>query len=205
VTIAYDLSAVLDTATIPRAAVIGKGGGQNIKDVRFLKGVDLGITSRICSATSSATTRSVRSGQDRLHRQAFMKSMHLVVRADSGIMSIEQLAGRRVNFSDWARARSFSTATFSSASDQGRELNMGQTTALEKLKIRRDRRRPVLIAGKPAGAMTRSAADVFSHSPDRLPEGAARRLPAGDADQRGLSRPDPPGQKVETVAVGAGY
>src|ERR1041385_390947 len=44
-TIAYDMSAVLDDGDEFRVLpVIGKGGGQNIKDVRFLKGVDLGIT-----------------------------------------------------------------------------------------------------------------------------------------------------------------
>ena len=43
--IAYDLSAVLDDGDNLRILpIIGKGGGQNIRDVRFLKGVDLGIT-----------------------------------------------------------------------------------------------------------------------------------------------------------------
>src|ERR1041384_7384850 len=43
--IAYDMSAVLDNGDAFRVLpVIGKGGGQNIKDVRFLKGVDLRIT-----------------------------------------------------------------------------------------------------------------------------------------------------------------
>ncbi len=44
-TIAYDLSAVLDDGDNFRVLpVIGKGGAQNVRDVRFLKGVDLGIT-----------------------------------------------------------------------------------------------------------------------------------------------------------------
>src|SRR5262249_38887585 len=44
-TIAYDLSAVLDNGDEFRVLpVVGKGGGQNIKDVRYLKGIDLGIT-----------------------------------------------------------------------------------------------------------------------------------------------------------------
>src|SRR4051812_45512363 len=43
--IAYDMSAVLDDGDEFRILpVIGKGGGQNIKDLRFLKGVDLAIT-----------------------------------------------------------------------------------------------------------------------------------------------------------------
>src|SRR5690349_14326408 len=47
-TIAYDLSAVLDDGDNFRVLpVIGKGGGQNLRDVRFLKGMDLGITQSI--------------------------------------------------------------------------------------------------------------------------------------------------------------
>src|SRR5215212_3689292 len=43
--IAYDLSAVLDDGDNFRILpIVGKGGGQNIRDVRMLKGVDLGIT-----------------------------------------------------------------------------------------------------------------------------------------------------------------
>src|SRR5262245_10055631 len=46
--IAYDLSAVLDDGDEFRVLpVVGKGGGQNIRDVRFLKGVDLGITQSV--------------------------------------------------------------------------------------------------------------------------------------------------------------
>jgi uncharacterized protein len=42
--IAYDMSAVLDDGDEFRVLpVIGKGGGQNIRDVRILKGIDLGI------------------------------------------------------------------------------------------------------------------------------------------------------------------
>jgi hypothetical protein len=45
VAIAYDLSAVLDDGDAFRILpVIGRGGGQNIKDMRFMQGADLGIT-----------------------------------------------------------------------------------------------------------------------------------------------------------------
>src|SRR6516225_2994429 len=45
---AYDMSDVLDDGENFRIMpVIGKGGGQNIRDVRFLKGIDLGITQSI--------------------------------------------------------------------------------------------------------------------------------------------------------------
>ena len=101
-TIAYDLSAVLDNADEFRVLpVVGKGGGQNIRDVRFLKGIDLGITQ---SNLLNAFRRSNEIGaiDDKIVYLAklFNEEMHLVVRADSGITSIDQLAGKTVNFSD---------------------------------------------------------------------------------------------------------
>ena len=101
-TIAYDLSAVLDDGDNLRVLpIIGKGGGQNIRDVRFLKGVDIGITQ---SNLLSVFRRTNEIGQidDKIVYIArlFNEELHLVVRADSGITSIEQLAGKKVNFSD---------------------------------------------------------------------------------------------------------
>src|SRR5205814_6284291 len=101
-TIAYDLSAVLDEGDDFRVLpVIGKGGGQNIRDVRFLKGIDLGITQ---SNLLNAFRRSNEIGtiDDKIVYLAklFNEEMHLVVRADSDISSIDQLAGKKVNFSD---------------------------------------------------------------------------------------------------------
>ena len=41
----YDMTAVLDNGDDMRVlAIIGKGGGQNVKDALFLRGVDMGIT-----------------------------------------------------------------------------------------------------------------------------------------------------------------
>ena len=47
------------------------------------------------------------------------------------------------------------------------------------------------------------APDGFRILPVAVRQAAAERLPAGDADARGLSGPDRAGQKVETIAVGA--
>ena len=71
-TIAYDMSAVLDDGDEFRVLpVIGKGGGQNIKDVRFLKGVDLGITqSNLLRLLQAHQRDRPDRRQDRLHRQA---------------------------------------------------------------------------------------------------------------------------------------
>src|SRR5713226_1426918 len=110
-TIAYDLSAVLDDGDNFRVLpVVGKGGGQNIRDVRFLKGVDLGITQSILLNTVRRTNE-IGSIHDKIVYIAklFNEEMHLVVRADSGISSIEQLSGKKVNFSDIGSGTQLST------------------------------------------------------------------------------------------------
>jgi TRAP transporter TAXI family solute receptor len=206
VTIAYDLSAVLDDGDEFRVLpVIGKGGGQNIKDVRFLKGVDLGITQ---SNLLGYFKRSNEIGpiEDKIVYIAklFNEEMHLVVRADSGITSIEQLAGKKVNFSDLGSGTQLSTRDiFERLGIKAEELNMGQSDALEKLKSG-EIAATVLIAGKPAGAITKiKAADGFRILPIAYPKVLHDDyLPAmlTNEDYPGLIAP---GQKVETVAVGA--
>jgi TRAP transporter TAXI family solute receptor len=206
VTIAYDLSAVLDDGDEFRVLpVIGKGGGQNIKDVRFLKGVDLGITQ---SNLLGYFKRSNEIGpiDDKIVYIAklFNEEMHLVVRADSGIASIEQLAGKKVNFSDLGSGTQLSTRDiFERLGIKAEELNMGQSDALEKLKSG-EIAATVLIAGKPAGAMTKiKAAEGFRILPIAYPKVLHDDyLPAmlTNEDYPGLIAP---GQKVETVAVGA--
>jgi TRAP-type uncharacterized transport system substrate-binding protein len=127
--IAYDLSAVLDDGDNLRILpVIGKGGGQNIRDVRFLKGIDLGITQ---SNLLNAFRRSGEIGNldDKIVyiTKLFNEEMHLVVRADSGITSIEQLEGKRVNFSDIGSGTQLSTRDiFERLGVKPIEVNMGQ-------------------------------------------------------------------------------
>ena len=163
-TIAYDLSAVLDDGDNLRVLpIIGKGGGQNIRDVRFLKGVDIGITQ---SNLLSVFRRSNEIGQidDKILYIArlFNEEFHLVVRAESGITSIEQLAGKKVNFSDVGSGTQLSSRDiFSRLGIKVTEVNMGQNDAFVALKSG-EIAASVLIAGKPTGSTaTLKAADGF--------------------------------------------
>src|SRR5437868_6110020 len=205
-TIAYDLSAVLDDGDDFRVLpVIGKGGGQNIKDVRFLKGVDLGITQANLLPYFKRTNE-IGPIDDKIVYIAklFNEEMHLIVRADSGITSIEQLAGKRVNFSDVGSGTQLSTRDiFERLGIKAEEVNMGQGDAFEKLKSG-EIAATILIAGKPAGSMVKlKAADGFRILPIAYPKPLQNDyLPAtlSSEDYPGLIAP---GQKVETVAVGA--
>ena len=204
--IAYDMSAVLDDGDDFRILpIIGKGGGQNIKDVRFLKGVDLGITQSNL-LPYFARTNEIGKLDDKIVYIAklFNEEMHFIVRADSGINSLADLAGKRVNFSDVGSGTQLSTRDiFEKLGIRTVEVNMGQADAFEALK-RGEIAATILIAGKPAGSMAKlKAQDGFRILPvafekplqnDYLPTTLTNE------DYPGLIAP---GQKVETVAVSA--
>ncbi len=205
-TIAYDLSAVLDDGDNFRILpVIGKGGGQNIRDVRFLKGVDLGITqSNILNEYRSSNE--IGNIDDKIVYVAklFNEEMHLVVRADSGVVSLDQLNGKKVNFSDIGSGSQISARDiFRRLGIKPQEVNMGQADALEKLRSG-EIAATLLIAGKPAASMGKlRAADGFRFLPVPFTkELQSEYLPAvlGHDDYPGMVEG---GQDVATVAVGA--
>ena len=204
--IAYDLSAVLDDGDEFRVLpVIGKGGGQNIKDVRFLKGVDLGITQSVL-LNAYRKSHEIGTLDDKIVYLAklFNEEMHLIVRADSGITSIDQLAGRKVNFSDIGSGTQLSSRDiFEKLGIKVTEVNVGQADAFEQLK-KGEIAATILIAGKPAASMARLAtAEGFRilPVPFRKPL-QADYLPAtlSAADYPRLIEKD---QTVESVAVSA--
>jgi TRAP-type uncharacterized transport system substrate-binding protein len=128
--------------------------------------------------------------------------MHLVVRADSGIESIEQLAGKKVNFSDVGSGSQLSNQEiFNRLNIKVTEVNMGQADGFEALK-RGEIAATILIAGKPTGSTrTLKASEGFKILP------VAYSKPLQDdflpAVLTHEDYPDliAPGQKVDTIAV----
>src|ERR1043165_8402447 len=204
--IAYDMSAVLDDGDEFRVLpVIGKGGGQNIKDVRFLKGIDLGITQSNLLPYFKKTNE-IGQIEDKIVYIAklFNEEMHFIVREGSGINSLADLAGKKVNFSDLGSGTQLSTRDiFERLGIKAAEVNMGQADAFEALK-RGEIAATIRIGAKRAGAMAKlKASDGFRILPIAFEKPLqADCLPATLAteDYPGLIAP---GQKVETVAVGA--
>src|SRR5215204_7555731 len=205
-TIAYDLSAVLDDGDNFRVLpVIGKGGGQNIRDVRFLKGVDLGITQSILLNTARRTNELGPLADKLVYiAKLFNEEMHVVVRADSGITSLEQLSGKKVNFSDVGSGTQLSVRDiFARLEIQAEEINVGQADAFEMLK-KGDIAATINIAGKPTAAMGKLKAEegfrfLRIPFPKQLQEDY---LPATltKEDYPGMV---PAGQEIDTIAVGA--
>ncbi len=203
--IAYDLSAVLDDGDHLRILpIIGKGGGQNIRDVRFLRGVDLGITqANLLNLYRHSNEIGPVDDKFVYIAKLFNEEMHVVVRADSGIATIEELAGKRVNFSDLGSGTQLTTRdVFQRLGVKAEEVNMGQADALEKLR-RGEIAATVLIAGKPAGAMAKLRADGFRLLPvpyTRLLHNDYLPARLASEDYPGLIEP---GRTVDTIAVGA--
>lgn len=201
--IAYDLSAVLDDGDKLRVLpVVGKGGGQNIVDVRYLKGVDLGITQ--APLLDQLRRGGISDLKEKIVYLAklFNEEMHLVVRRE--INSINDLQGKTVNFSDVGSGTQLSTRNiFNLLGVKVHEVNLGQADAFEAMK-RGEVDGTVLIAGKPTASIGKlKAADGFK----LLPVPYAKPLQEAylpttltAEDYPGLIEP---GQKVDSVAVSA--
>jgi uncharacterized protein len=97
-TFANELAEVLDDGDNLRILpMVGAGGGRNIRDLRFMKGVDLAITQTNVLAQLRAGS-DIGPLDDKIVYLAklFNAEMHVLVRVDSGLAGIEQLGGRTV-------------------------------------------------------------------------------------------------------------
>jgi TRAP transporter TAXI family solute receptor len=159
--IAHDLSAVLDDGDEFRVLpLVGKGGGQNIRDVRFLKDVDLGIAqANLLNTFRRSNEIGNLDGKIVYIAKLFGEEMHVAVRASSGIRSLEQLAGKTVNLGRASGGTQLSARdVFSRLNIKIEEVNLEQPEALEKVRAGQIAA-SVLISGKPAAPMTKVTAE----------------------------------------------
>jgi uncharacterized protein len=203
----YDMTAVLDKEDGLRVlAYIGKGGQQNVKDALFLRGVDLAITQ---ANVLRYYKRTGELGGDIDRRLVYitrlnLEEMHLVVAENSGINSIQDLAGKTVNFSDAGSGTQLSTQIlFQTLKMNVKEVNMGQGDALEKLKSG-EIAATFLVAGKPSGAFGKLTPGSGYKI---LPLAFTPEMEAADFLPTQLTNKDypliPVGQTVDTLAVSA--
>jgi len=152
--IAYDLADVLNDGDRLRILPItGIGGPRNIRDVRYLRGVDIGLTQT--NILNSFRRSNERMGQhdDKIVYIAklFNEEVHLVARSD--ITSITQLKGLKVNFDAKGSGTSYSMRDlFKSLDIEVEEVSMSQIEALEQVKSG-EIAATALIAGKPVSSM----------------------------------------------------
>jgi TRAP-type uncharacterized transport system substrate-binding protein len=138
---AYDMSAVLDRgkasgwSELRVLPVVGKGGAQNIKDVLYLKGIDMGIMHPHIIRYYQETGELGPSIDKRIAyiTSLFPDELHLVVNQD--INSLEDLRGKTVNFSDVGSGTQLSMKImFKILKLDVQEANVGQTDAFEAMK-----------------------------------------------------------------------
>lgn len=204
--IAYDLSAVLDDGDNLRILpVVGKGAAQNIRDVRFLKGLDLGITQASFLSHFRQTNEFGRIDDKIVYiAKLFNEELHVVVRTDAGITSIDQLSGKKVNFSDAGSGTQLTARdVFARLGIKPIEVNMGQADAFEAIK-RGEITATVLIAGKPAAStMALTAADGFRLLPVAYAKSLQDTYFPATLTHEDYPNLIGPGQTVDTIAEGA--
>lgn len=201
--IAADLASVLDDGDNLRVLpVVGKGSLQNMTDILYLRGIDIGIVQS--DVLTYVRRQNLHGGvEKRVHyiTKLYNEEFHLLVRAD--INSVQDLAGKKVNF-DVRGSGTFLTATviFETLNVKVDPVTFDQALALEKLKTG-EISGLVYVAGKPTTLFRdlRAADKVkflaIPFTPELLETYFPSRL--GSEDYPNLVE----GPPVDTLAVGA--
>ena len=133
---ASDIATVVDDGHKLRVLpVVGAAAVQNVKDVLFLRGVDLALTD---TATLNALQRSKETGPDLEKQIAYVsvlyaQEVHVVARGD--INSLDDLRGKKVNFDvPGSGSAMHLPGFFESLGVQVERLQMPQTDAIERMR-----------------------------------------------------------------------
>jgi TRAP transporter TAXI family solute receptor len=202
--IAAELASVLDNGdTLRILPLVGKGSVQNIADILFLKGIDIGIVQS--DVLAYIKRERIYPGADKSIQyiaKLYNEEVHLLV--GKGIAGIAELAGKKVNF-DVANSGTAMTASliFDRLKTPVEPVYSDQALALDKLR-RGEIAALVYVAGKPAPLFRDAKAEDGLHLLP-LPLDTAlleTYLPSqiSHADYPVLI---PEGETVDTVAVGA--
>jgi TRAP-type uncharacterized transport system substrate-binding protein len=184
----YDLAAVLNNGDELRILpVISQGAFQNVRDVRYLYGVDIGFAQTNILGHYRRTGEIADVGDKIVYiAKICNEEVHVVTR--SNITSLEQLQGRKVNFNTAGSGTQLSARDiFERFGVKVEEVNMRQNDGLEKLKSG-EIAATVLTSGKPSEALAPEGQRWLSHPARSLHQDAASRLPALGPDPRGLSQ-----------------
>jgi TRAP-type uncharacterized transport system substrate-binding protein len=134
--VANDLASVLnDHDRLRILPIVGIGGPQNIRDVRYLKGIDIGLTQLSILDGLRRSNQALGKDDDKIVYIAklFNEEVHLIAGPD--ITSIEQLNGRRVNIDDIHSGTNYTMRdVFKRLGIKVEEVNVPQADAINKLK-----------------------------------------------------------------------
>jgi TRAP transporter TAXI family solute receptor len=153
-TIATDIAQVVDDGDNLRVLpIVGRGVAQNVKDVLFLRGVDMGITQANVLKHYAKTGELGANFIDQVVYVAklFNEEVHVVVRSD--VTDINQLKGKVVNLGTPGSGTAITGhLLLDDLGIQVQESHLNDADAIEKLKSG-EIAAAVFMAGKPAPVM----------------------------------------------------
>jgi uncharacterized protein len=153
-TIATDIAQVVDDGNNLRVLpIVGKGVAQNVKDVLFMRGIDMGITQANVIKYYARTGELGSNFIDQVVYVAklFNEEVHFVV--PSRITDIKQLNGQVVNLGEPGSGTAITGHLLLEALNINvQELHLSDADAIEKLK-HGEIAAAMIMAGKPAPAM----------------------------------------------------
>jgi uncharacterized protein len=157
--IVQDIAAVLDDSEALRVVpMIGKGPAQTLKDVLFMRGVDMGITQATVLGHYAKTGElgPIRE-QIAYVAKLFNEEMHLLARA--GTADVKDLDGKVVNFGPEGSGTEITARlVFETLGVHVQEVHLDDADAVAKLKSGAIDA-TVVIAGKPAQLLSEVGAD----------------------------------------------
>ena len=152
--IATDIAQVVDDGDNLRVLpIVGRGVAQNVKDVMFLRGVDMGITQAnvLKHYAKTGELGSDFMGQIVYVAKLFNEEVHIVVRPD--VTDIRQLKGKVVNLGEPGSGTAITgRLLLDDLAINVRESHLADADAIEKLKSG-DIAAAIFMAGKPAPVM----------------------------------------------------
>jgi TRAP transporter TAXI family solute receptor len=152
--IVQDIAEVLDDGERLRVLpMVGKGPEQNIKDVMFLRGVDMGVTQAnlLKHFDKTGELGPNLKGQIAYIAKLFNEELHILVRPE--VNDIHELNGKFVNFgAAGSGAEITGRLIFAALGVDAQEVHLSDTDAIQKLKDG-DIDATIAVTGKPAPAL----------------------------------------------------
>ena len=149
--IVQDIASVLDEGDKLRVLpMVGKGPEQNIKDVLFLRGVDMGVTQAnlLKHFDKTGELGPNLKGQIAYIAKLFNEELHILVRED--VNDIKELSGKRVNFGpEGSGAEITGRLIFEALGVETQKVHINDADAIEQLK-KGELAATIAVTGKPA-------------------------------------------------------
>ncbi len=181
--IVQDIAEVLDGVDGLRVVpMVGKGPEQNIKDVMFLRGVDMGVTQANILKYFAKTGELGPNFIDQIAYVAklFNEEMHILVRND--VSSIADLKGRPVNFgAEGSGTEITGRLVFEALGIDVKQVHLSDAEALQKLRVGGDRRHHRGDGQARAGSRQSQGRKRAQAARRALRQGARGQLLPGDA------------------------